>query len=59
MSKTQRPAIVLGPGEGRSIDLGNFAMVGCFDESSASIATGGADPARPDEIALRHGMRNR
>ena len=25
--KSDRPAFVLGPGEGRSIDLGNFAMV--------------------------------
>lgn len=146
MSHAQRPAFVLGPGEGRSIDLGNFAMVlkaspadtgaaftvlepaepagfgppmhihqdaaeafyvldgeymifiedrefvcpagsfiyipaglrhgfrvgsmpsrklnlyapaamlGYFDELSASIATGGADPDRLDEIALRHGM---
>jgi len=146
MSQPKRPALVLGPGEGRSIDLGNFAMVvkaapadtggafslleaaepagfgppmhihrdaaegfyvldgeyvvfvanrefvcpagsfiyipaglrhgfrvgsvpsrkrnlyapvamvGYFDELSASIATGGADPARLDEIALRYGM---
>jgi len=34
-------------------------MVGYFDESSASLATGGADSARLDEIALRYGMRNR
>lgn len=27
MSQAARPAFVLGPGEGRSIDLGNFAMV--------------------------------
>lgn len=27
MSQAARPALVLGPGEGRSIDLGNFAMV--------------------------------
>jgi hypothetical protein len=27
MSQVARPAFVLGPGEGRSIDLGNFAMV--------------------------------
>ena len=27
MSQVVRPAFVLGPGEGRSIDLGNFAMV--------------------------------
>ena len=27
MSEAARPAVVLGPGEGRSIDLGNFAMV--------------------------------
>ena len=27
MSRTARPAVVLGPGEGRSIDLGSFAMV--------------------------------
>ena len=56
MSHAQRPALVLGPGEGRSIDLGKFAMVGYFDGLSASIATGGPDPARLDEIALRHGM---
>jgi quercetin dioxygenase-like cupin family protein len=27
MSESARPAFVLGPGEGHSIDLGNFAMV--------------------------------
>ncbi len=27
MRQSTRPALVLGPGEGRSIDLGNFAMV--------------------------------
>ena len=27
MTQVTRPAFVLGPGEGRSIDLGNFAMV--------------------------------
>jgi mannose-6-phosphate isomerase-like protein (cupin superfamily) len=32
------------------------AMVGYFDELSASIATGESDPARLDEIAGRFGM---
>jgi mannose-6-phosphate isomerase-like protein (cupin superfamily) len=32
------------------------AMVGYFDELSASIAAGESDPARLDEIAGRHGM---
>jgi mannose-6-phosphate isomerase-like protein (cupin superfamily) len=32
------------------------AMVGYFDELSASIAAGQSDPARLDEIANRHGM---
>jgi hypothetical protein len=32
------------------------AMVGYFDELSASIAAGESDPARLDEVALRHGM---
>ena len=31
-------------------------MVGYFDELSASIAAGGSDPARLDEIALRYGV---
>ena len=32
------------------------AMVGYFDELSAEIKQGDADPQRLDEIALRHGM---
>ena len=32
------------------------AMVGYFDELSASITAGGSDPARLDEIALRYEM---
>jgi mannose-6-phosphate isomerase-like protein (cupin superfamily) len=32
------------------------AMVGYFDELSAAIAADNADPARLDEIAMRHGM---
>ncbi len=32
------------------------AMVGYFDELSAAIAAGAADPDRLDEIAGRHGM---
>ena len=31
-------------------------MVGYFDELSASMAAGGSDPARLDEIALRYDM---
>ena len=33
------------------------AMVGYFDELSDAIKSGGADPGRLDEIALRHGMK--
>jgi mannose-6-phosphate isomerase-like protein (cupin superfamily) len=32
------------------------AMVGYFDELSASIASGASEPARLDEIAARYGM---
>jgi mannose-6-phosphate isomerase-like protein (cupin superfamily) len=32
------------------------AMVGYFDDLSAAIASGDADPARLDEIARRHSM---
>ena len=32
------------------------AMVGYFDDPSAAIASGDADPARLDEIATRHSM---
>ena len=40
MSQAARPAFVLGPGEGRSIDLGNFAMVlkAAADDTGAAFA---------------------
>jgi quercetin dioxygenase-like cupin family protein len=40
MSQPTRPAFVLGPGEGRSIDLGNFAMVvkATADDTGAAFA---------------------
>jgi quercetin dioxygenase-like cupin family protein len=40
MSQAARPAFVLGPGEGRSIDLGNFAMVvkATADDTGAAFA---------------------
>ena len=86
-------AIVLRPGQGRAIDLGNFEMVvkpagsfilipsgvrhgfrvgdapsrklnlyapaemvGYFDDLSAAMGSGDADPKRLDDIARRHGM---
>jgi len=48
---------VLGPGDGRAIDLGTFAMtVGYFDDLGETIRTGEADPAKLDEIAARYSL---
>lgn len=48
MSEAPLPAIVLGPGEGRSIDLGNFAMVvkaSADDTGAAFSLLEAAEPA--------------
>lgn len=48
MSESRRSAFVLGPGEGRSIDLGNFAMVvkaGGEDTGGAFSLLEAAEPA--------------
>ena len=47
----------VGEVPGRKLNLyAPAAMVGYFDELSASIAAGESDTAPLDEIALRHGM---
>ena len=56
MTATPTAPFILKPGAGRSIDLGNFAMVGYFDELSDAIRRGDADSERLDAIALAYGM---
>lgn len=47
----------VGPAPSRKLNLYTpAAMVGYFDELSAALSAGDADPGRFDEIARRHGM---